>query len=239
MNHRVRPDGLYMTEEIILITMLGGLASLDKTEAYQTMFSQPLFTGVIIGFLLRDLSIGIKMGILFQLAYLWVLPIGTALFPDPSIGAIVGTFGFIALSRFFPNRADLVLLFIILYILLFSLFAGCSLIKQRKLNQRLIRKADLYAKEGEISKINKLFFSGLLTSFGRGVVLTGLGILGLYILLKPIIGFFSFIPDYYLEGIQIPILGFGIGSMFYFFGKRRNFLWLGLGISLGMVLILI
>jgi len=228
-----------MTEEIILIVILGGLASLDKTEAYQTMFSQPLFTGVIIGFFLKDLSMGVEMGILFQLVYLWVLPIGTALFPDPSIGGIVGTFGFIALSRFFPDRSDLVLLFIILYILLFSPFAGWSLIKQRKLNQKLIRKADLYAKEGEISKINKLFFWGLLTSFGRGVVLTGLGILGLYILIKPLIGFFSFIPDYYLRGIQIPMLGFGIGSMFHFFGKRRNFLWLGLGLSLGILFILI
>ena len=227
-----------MTEEIILITILGGLASLDKTEAYQTMFSQPLFTGVIIGFFLKDLSIGVKMGILFQLAYLWVLPIGTAIFPDPSIGGIVGTFGFIALSRFFPDRAELVLLFIIFYILLFGLFAGWGLIKQRKLNQKLIRKADLYAKDGEISKINKLFFWGLLTSFGRGVILTGLGILGLYILIKPIIGFFSFLPDSYLKGIQISILGFGIGSMFHFFGKRKNFVWLVFGSCLGIVFIL-
>jgi mannose/fructose/N-acetylgalactosamine-specific phosphotransferase system component IIC len=228
-----------MTEEIILITLLGGLASLDKTEAYQTMFSQPLFTGVVIGFFLKDISTGLKMGILFQLIYFWVLPIGTALFPDPSIGGIVGIFGFIALSRFFPDRADLVLLFIILYILVFSLFAGWSLIKQRKLNQKLIRKADLYAKDGEISKINKLFFWGLLTSFGRGILLTGLGILGLFILVKPLLSFFGFLPESCLKGIQIPILGFGIGSMFHFFGKRRNFLWLGLGLSLGIVFILI
>jgi len=234
-----------MTEKIVLIIILGGLAALDNTEAYQTMFSQPLLTGVIIGFFLKDFSSGVKMGILFQLAYLWVLPIGTTIYPDPVIGGIVGTFGFIALSRFFPDRADLVFLFILLYIVLFSLFAGWSLIRQRKLNLKLIRKADLYAEKAEISpqvlaeKIGKLFFWGLLGSFGRGVILTGLGILGLFILVKPIIEFFHFVPVHFLKGLEIPILGFGIGTMFHFFGKRRNLVWLGLGVSLGIVFILI
>jgi mannose/fructose/N-acetylgalactosamine-specific phosphotransferase system component IIC len=234
-----------MTEKIILIVILGGLASLDNTETYQTMFSQPLLTGVIIGFFLKNLSGGVKMGILFQLAYIWVLPVGTTISPDPVIGGIVGTFGFITLSRFFPNRTDLVLFFIFLYIILFSLFSGWSLIRQRKLNLKLIRKADVYAKEEEIypqdpaERINKLFFWGLLGSFGRGVILTGLGILGLFILVKPIIEIFHFVPVHFLKGLEIPILGFGIGTMFHFFGKRRNVIWFGLGLGLGIVFILI
>lgn len=228
-----------MTEEIILVIILGGLAALDKTEAYQTMFSQPLIIGLIVGFLLKDLSAGIKMGILIQLIYLWVVPIGTAIFPDPAIGGIVGTFGFITLSRFFPQRSDLVLFFMLFYILLFSLFAGWTLIRQRELNLKLIRKADLYAEKGEISKFDKLFFWGLLGSFGRGVILSGLGILGVFILVKPIIEFSTFLPEYCLRDIQIPLLGFGIGTMFHFFGKRKNSIWLGLGLGLGIVFVLI
>jgi mannose/fructose/N-acetylgalactosamine-specific phosphotransferase system component IIC len=228
-----------MTEEIILIMILGGLAALDKTEAYQTMFSQPLLCGVIVGFFLKDISTGIKMGILFQLAYLWVIPLGTAIFPDSAIGGIVGTFGFIALSRFFPTRADLVLFFIVLYVILFSLFAGWTLIRQRKLNLKLIRKADLYAEKGETSKIGRLFFWGLWGSFGRGFIVTGLGILGVFALVKPIIGFFHFVPIHFFKGIEIPILGFGIGTMFYFFGKGKNVVWLGVGLSLGIVFLLI
>jgi len=228
-----------MTEEIILITILGGLAALDKTEAYQTMLSQPLVIGSIVGFLLKDLSMGIKMGILFQLTYLWVLPLGTAIFPDPTVGGIVGSFGFITLSQFFPEKTDLVFFFVFLYVVPFSLLAGWSLTLQRKLNLKLIPKVDLDSGKAEISKINNLFFFGLLTSFGRGVILTGLGILGLFILVKSIIGFLSFIPDHYSSGIQIPILGFGIGSMFHFFGKRKNFVWLGLGLGLGIAFILV
>ena len=230
---------LRMTEEIILVTILGGLVALDKTEAYQTNLSQPLVIGLIVGFLLKDLHTGIKIGILIQLIYLWVLPMGTAIFPDPATGGVVGTFGFIVLLRFFPERTDSVLLFTLLYTVVFSLFAGWTLIRQRELNLKLIQKADFYAKEGKISKIDKLFFWGLLGSFGRGVILTGLGILGVFILVKPIIGFSASLPDHYLRGIEIPILGFGIGAMFHFFGKRKNLLWLGLGLGLGIVFILI
>ncbi len=224
---------------MILVTILGGFAALDRTEALQTMFSQPLVIGTIVGFLLNDLYTGIKIGILIQLIYLWVLPIGTAIFPDPAIGGTVGTYGFITLLRFFPHRSDSVLFFTLIYIVAFTLFAGWTLVKQRQLNLKLIQKADLWAEEAEVSKINKLLFWGLLGSFGRGVLLTGLGILGVFILVKPIIGLSAFLPEYYLGGIQIPILGFGIGTMFHSFGKRKNLLWLGLGLGMGIAFILI
>lgn len=228
-----------MTEEIILVTILGGLVALDKTEAFQTMLSQPLVIGPLVGFLLKDIHSGIKIGILLQLIYLWVVPIGTALFPDPSVGGVVGTFGFIILLRFFPDRADLVLFFTILYVLAVAIFAGWALIRQRRLNRKLIQKADLYAEEGKILEINKLFFLGLLVSFGRGVVITGMGILGVFIFLKSIIEFFSFLPEHFLSGIEIPLLGFGIGTMFHLFGKKKNLLWLGSGLGLGIVFVLI
>jgi len=72
-----------MINELLLISLLGGLVALDNTEAFQTMFSQPLFIGPLIGLVLGDISGGLKTGILFQLIYFWVMPIGTATFPDP------------------------------------------------------------------------------------------------------------------------------------------------------------
>ncbi len=228
-----------MVEEITLVTILGGLVALDRTEAYQTMLSQPLVIGLIVGLILKDLQGGIKIGVLLQLIYLWVLPIGSAIYPDPATGGTVGTFGFIALLRFFPERSSSVLFFTLIYTVVFALFAGWTLIKQRELNLKLIRKADRYAKEVQISKIKRLFLWALLGSFGRGVIVTGLGILGVFILLKPAVGFSAFLPDHYLEGIEIPLLGFGIGTMLHFFGKRKNLLWLGMGLTLGVVFILI
>ena len=56
-----------MWEKIILICVIGGLVALDNTEAFQTMFSQPLFIGPLIGLVLGDIPGGLKTGILFQL----------------------------------------------------------------------------------------------------------------------------------------------------------------------------
>jgi mannose/fructose/N-acetylgalactosamine-specific phosphotransferase system component IIC len=226
-----------MVEGIILVTIFGGLAALDRTEAYQTMLSQPVVIGLMVGLLLKDVQVGIRIGILLQLIYLWVLPIGSAVFPDPAIGGTVGAFGFIALSRLFPERPSSVLFFTLIYTVVFALFAGWTLIKQRELNLKLIRKADFYAKEAQTSKIKTLFWWGLLGSFARGIILSGLGILGVFVLLKPAMGFFVFLPNRYLDGLEIPLLGFGIGTMFHFFGKRKNLAWLVVGLALGVVFV--
>ena len=228
-----------MVEEIILVTILGGFVALDKTEACQTMLSQPLVIGLIVGLILKDLQAGIKVGILLQLIYLWVLPIGSAVFPDQAIGGTVGTFGFIALLRFFPERPSSVLFFSVIYTVVFALLAGWTLIKQRELNLKLIQKADFYAKDARISKIKTLFFWALLGSFGRGFIVTALGILGVFIVLKPGIGLSTIPSDHYLAGIEIPLLGFGIGTMLHFFGKRKDILWLAVGLTLGVILILL
>jgi mannose/fructose/N-acetylgalactosamine-specific phosphotransferase system component IIC len=230
---------LPMFQELILTCLVGGVVALDETEACQTMLSQPLLIGPIIGLLLHDLPGGILLGILLQLAYLWVMPIGTAVFPDPSIGAVVGTSGFIMLSRLCPNRFNLTLLIMLIFIIPFSLLAGWSLIKQRQLNSRLPPKADLYAEHVNTKKIDHIFFCGLLGSFLRGVVVTCLGMLCVLVVLKPLVEFFSFVPHAYLSNMEIPIWGWGFGTMIYLFGSKRNLLWSIGGVGLGIIIILL
>jgi mannose/fructose/N-acetylgalactosamine-specific phosphotransferase system component IIC len=224
-----------MLNEWIPIFILGGLVALDSTEAFQTMFSQPLVIGPLVGFLLGDVSCGLKIGILLQLMYIWVMPIGTATFPDPATGSVVGSCGFIILSGLFPDRFNLILLVILIFVVFFNLFAGWTLIKQRQLNSKLLLRADLYAERAWIKGFNSLFFWGLSGSFFRGLVVTGTGIFCVFVLLKPIMRFLSFIPEGYLQNIELPIWGVGIGTMIHLFGRRRNLTWCLTGIILGIV----
>lgn len=228
-----------MFYELLLICTLGGLVALDKTEAFQSMFSQPLFVGPIVGLLLNDLASGLATGVLFQLAYLWVMPIGTAAFPDPALGTVTGSSGFIILNSLFPDRFNLILPIILIFVIPFSLFAGWSLIKQRQLNSRLVPKADLYAEEIRIKRFRYLFFLGLWGSFVRGFLVTASGLLCVLILLKPLVKLFSFVPEPHLMNMEVPIWGLGIGTMIYLFGKKRNLWWGIWGACLGIILILI
>ena len=226
-----------MIQELILISIFGGLVALDRTEAYQTMLSQPLLIGPVVGFVLGDLPGGLTIGILFQLAYLWVMPIGTASFPDPAVGTVVGSSGFVLLNRLFPDRPNLILLLILLFGILFSLFAGWTLIKQRELNSKLLMKADLYAERVKITRLGHLLFWGLSGSFLRGFVIVASGILCILILLKPLVRLLSFIPELYLHNVELPIWGLGIGTMVYLFGRSKNLLWCIWGVCLGTIFV--
>lgn len=227
-----------MQAQLILILLVGGLVVLDKTEAFQTMFSQPLTIGPVVGLLLGDLSAGLKIGILLQLAYLWVMPIGTAAFPDSSVGAVVGCCGFVVLSRLFPHRPGLILLLIVFFSIPFGLLAGWSLIKQRRLNSWLLPRADLSAEAAKMSKLRYLFLLGLCGSFVRGVVMTALGILCIFVLLIPLARVLELVPEFYLETVELPFWGVGIGTMLYLFGNRRNLPWCISGMILGTVFLL-
>jgi mannose/fructose/N-acetylgalactosamine-specific phosphotransferase system component IIC len=228
-----------MLNELILISIFGGLVALDNTEAFQTMFSQPLVIGPLVGFLLGDVSCGLKIGILLQLMYIWVMPIGTPTFPDPATGSVVGSCGFIILTGLFPDRTNLILLVILVFVVFFSLFSGWTLIKQRQLNSKLLPKADLYAEKAWIKGFNALFFLGLSGSFFRGLAVTSAGILCIFVLLKPMVRFLSFIPESYLQSIELPIWGLGIGTMIHLFGRRRNLIWCLTGIILGIGIVIL
>jgi PTS system N-acetylgalactosamine-specific IIC component len=230
---------MFMQYELIMIVLLGGLIALDNTEAFQSMLSQPLLVGPVVGYLLSDLAGGVRIGILLQLAYLWVMPVGTANFPDTSVGSVVGSSGFILLGRLFPDRFDLVLVVIILFSIPFFIFCGWSLIKQRQLNFELLVRADACAEKGGTANLRNLFILALAGSFLRGVALTVIGLLFIFVLLKPIIGLLDFLPDLDFSSIELPVWGVGLGSMIYLFGKKENLLWSVGGIMLGIIILFV
>jgi mannose/fructose/N-acetylgalactosamine-specific phosphotransferase system component IIC len=202
------------------------------------MFSQPLFIGPLIGLVLGDIPGGLKTGILFQLIYFWVMPIGTATFPEPGIGSVAGCTGYIILTRLFPDRTNLILFLLILFVLLFSLLSGWTLIKQRQFNSKLMPKADLYAEKVHLKGLNYLFLMALGGSFLRGLVITGVGIFFIFILVKPALNILGFIPERFLQDLELPLWGVGIGMMIYLFGRKRNLFWLFLGVVLGIIILL-
>ncbi len=230
---------IFMPTELILVVCLGGLVALDKTEAFQTMLSQPLLIGPAVGVCLSDLQGGLRIGILLQLAYLWVMPIGTANFPDASVGSVVGCCAFVLLSRVFPLRPDAVLLAVVLFSVPFCFLSGWSLIKQRQQNSGLLPRADGYAEEAKTSGLRRLFLLGLCGSFLRGVVVTALGLVCIHFLLRPLVQLLIRVPDFQVRTTELPVWGLGIGTMIYLFGKKGDLPWGLWGVILGVILLVV
>ena len=212
---------------------------MDKTEAFQSMFSQPLVACAIVGLLLDDLPGGVSAGILFQLIYLWVMPIGAATFPDPAVGSVMGSAGYCILRGSSPDNPGSVLLLILAFAVPFSWLAGWTLIKQRQLNSRLLIKADLYAEEGRVGKLGVVMLLGLSGSFVRGLLVTASGIAAVLALLAPLAKAMSLAPQALFERMETPVWGVGLGSMIYLFGRKKNTLWMVGGAIAGIALILL
>ena len=229
-----------MLVEILIIIALAGLVSLDKTEVGQTMLSLPLVSGPLVGLILGDLSTGLKVGIIFQLIWFWVVPIGSALFPDTAVGGVIASALAIWLKRISSvGDSDFGLFMLILYIIVFSLFSGWSIIKQRKLSFKFIQKAEVFSEEEGFGKIGKLIWSAVFFSFLRGVVLGGLGILGFHIILLPLLKILSNLPADYFVLVKTTILGFGCACAFNFFSRKANWVYIGVGSSVAVVIFFI
>ncbi|MBI3398208.1 MAG: PTS sugar transporter subunit IIC [Deltaproteobacteria bacterium] len=59
-----------------LVSLVGGLLSLDRTAAFQIMVSRPIVTAPIIGYILGDAAIGLLIGVMLELLFVGGLPIG-------------------------------------------------------------------------------------------------------------------------------------------------------------------
>jgi mannose/fructose/N-acetylgalactosamine-specific phosphotransferase system component IIC len=229
----------FMQTDLVLVALLGGVVALDNTEAFQSMLSQPLLVCPAVGFLLSDLRSGLVMGVLLQLAYLWVMPIGTADLPDPSVGSLTGCAGYVLLTRLLPERPHLLLLLILLFTIAFSQFCGWALIRQRRLNRRLLPKADAYAREGDTRGLSRLFVFALFLSFLRGIALSGLGLACILLVLRPLLSLLNPATDLAFPNLQTALWGWGIGTMIYLFGRKGNLPWTACGLILGVILFFI
>src|SRR5574341_2294864 len=227
-----------MEKEILLVLILGGLASLDLTEAFQSMWSQPLVSGPLLGWLLGNWQDGLLIGVLLQLLWLWYVPLGIAVFPDAAVGGIVGTAVFLSLKSWLIFDFHKVTLLVLLLSYIWSYVSGWVTLKNRNWNARLVRKVEVGLGEGK-EKLNSYFVLALSMSFLRGALISLAGFFLVKVTVEIFANRIAFISDDLFDFVLPALYGFGLASLFLFFGKPRNLLFLLGGSILGMVILLV
>ena len=226
-----------MEKEIILVLILGGLASLDLTEAWQSMWSQPLVSGPLLGWLLGNWQDGLLIGVLLQLLWLWYVPLGIAVFPDAAVGGIVGSTVFLSLKSWLIFDFHKVTLLVLLFSFIWSYVSGWVTVKNRHWNVNLVKKVEMGFTEGK-EKLNFYFALALLVSFLRGAVTAVIGFVLVKVTVEVFTSRIAFIPDDLFDFVLPSLYGFGVASLFLFFGKPRNWLFILGGTVLGGVILL-
>lgn len=156
----------------VLIPLLiwGTLVGLDLVSVPQAMIARPIVAGTVAGWLVGDVHTGLRVGVLFELFALDVLPVGAVKYPDygpATIAAVVLGAGSIwQLSLGLSVALGLVL----------ALLGGWSLQVVRRWNARAIQQRAAALSAGESSAIRRLQYGGLLRDSVRGFILTLLGV---------------------------------------------------------------
>jgi mannose/fructose/N-acetylgalactosamine-specific phosphotransferase system component IIC len=77
--------------EVLFLSFLASLFSLDVTAFGQFMISRPIVVAPIIGFLLGDIKTGLWAGMILELIWVNVIPMGAAIPPDTTAVAVLTT----------------------------------------------------------------------------------------------------------------------------------------------------
>lgn len=155
---------------VISLLIWGSLVGLDLVSVPQAMISRPVVAGSVAGWLTGDIEAGVRMGVLFELFALDVLPAGAVRYPDYGPATVVA----VALASGTPWELSLGASTALGLVL--ALLGGWSLQIVRRWNARAIQRSAAALSAGESSAIRRLQYGGLLRDAVRGFILTLLGL---------------------------------------------------------------
>jgi mannose/fructose/N-acetylgalactosamine-specific phosphotransferase system component IIC len=155
---------------VLSLLVWGTVVGLDLVSVPQAMISRPLVAGSVAGWLLNDVEAGLRIGVLFELFALDVLPVGAVRYPDYGPATVAA----VALGAGAPWELSLGLSVALGLVL--AVLGGWSLQIVRRWNARAIQRRAAALAAGESSAIRRLQYGGLLRDAARGFILTLLGI---------------------------------------------------------------
>jgi mannose/fructose/N-acetylgalactosamine-specific phosphotransferase system component IIC len=154
----------------LLLIVWGTAVALDLVSVPQIMIARPVVAGAVAGLLTGDVEAGLRVGVLFELFALDVLPIGAVRYPDYGPATVAAT----ALASGAPWELGLGISAALGLVL--AALGGWSLMMVRRSNARAIQRHAAALAAGESRAIRRLQYGGLLRDAARGAALTVLGL---------------------------------------------------------------
>ena len=222
---------------LIIISLIGGIVSVDTAAGWQIMISQPIVSCTVIGMIFGQPEIGITLGILMELPWLINVPSGGSHGSESNIGAVVAA----GLGVFFVsqkiNTNNIIIIIVIIYSMGIS-FAGSYLVNiARNLNLNLIHVADEAVEHADFRKIEYLNMFGLFYIFFIGFFLTAVGFVLGIILINPLIKFIHPDFDHAFQIAKYGILGVGFGTVATLFINKNTMWYILAGISISAIIL--
>lgn len=192
-------------EHIIIIALIGGLISLDVTVLGQWMISRPLVSGMIIGTYLGNPWAGFKVGVIIELLFINVIPVGVAIPLDASVVAVLSAAWYMLVNDI--SMAAMVMA-VCLAIPAGILFKTID-IEMRRRNVFMVHWVDSWVKRGKEKRIPQLIYIGIVLTFMRSFIFYSIMLFPGYFIINYLI---EHLPVQMLQGLRLssevlPLLG--------------------------------
>jgi mannose/fructose/N-acetylgalactosamine-specific phosphotransferase system component IIC len=212
----------------ILLVIWGTLVGLDLVSVPQAMIARPVVAGAVAGWLAGDVEAGLRVGVLFELFALDVLPVGAVRYPDYGPATVAAT----ALAADSPWQFALGLSAALGLAL--AVLGGFTLQLVRRANARAIQHRTAALAAGESGAIRRLQYTSLMRDAGRGAGLTALGLACAWAL-----GRYAWLDRSTALGLTLVAVGCGlsavIGGALRSAGRGPRLRWLGAGALVGLL----
>jgi mannose/fructose/N-acetylgalactosamine-specific phosphotransferase system component IIC len=216
----------------LLLVVWGTAVALDLVSVPQVMIARPVVAGAVAGLLTGDVEAGLRVGILFELFALDVLPIGAVRYPDYGPATVAAT----ALAAGAPWELGLGISAALG--LLLAALGGWSLMMVRRSNARAIQRHAAALAAGESSAIRRLQYGGILRDAGRGAALTVLGLV-----LAWSIAQFVHLDRRTAVGLTLVAIGSALSAMLAgavrSAGRGTRLKWMLAGLAAGILLVVL
>jgi len=215
--------------------VLGGVAALDAEPVAQTLFSQPLVTATVLGFVWGDWATAFEVGIVLQVLAASTLPVGSRTPEDYATGGVVGVGVALALANheaFTIAKQGCAMLGVLVGMVVAT--AGIPLLKwKRRTNEGLARWCEEAVRAGDASAPARAQGAAIVLSFALGVTYTAL-CLGVGIVLLDRVAAQESLRLAHAWTLARPLwLGLGLAQVLSAFLQRR----LTRGVAFGAALV--
>ena len=212
-----------MNAPFLPTVLLAGVAALDGAPIAQTMLSQPLIAGTILGLLWGDMQTALQVAIVLQVIAASTLPVGARTPEDYAVGGVVGVGLALALASRQPfiMARDACALVGVLGGLL-AATGGVPLLKwQRRRNEARSRWCEEAIRGGDERALGKAHLAAIVLAFGVGVAWAGVCLAAGVVAFDDVIGRESLRLARAWSLAQPLWLGLGLAHVLNAFVQRR------------------
>ncbi|MGA2090004.1 MAG: PTS sugar transporter subunit IIC [Endomicrobiales bacterium] len=203
--------------EIVYLTLLAAIISIDITAYGQFMVSRPIFCAPMFGWLLGDVQTGLWVGMITEFIWVSIIPMGTSIPADTTSIAILSLVWSLLT---FPGQKAAVIAAMVLAIPAGVLFRKLD-VGSRQFNVRVAHWVEEGVRSGKNRRLRYSICLGVALFFIKALVFYAVLTFAGVAVMKVV---FPLLPNTVIAGFTmawrlLPVAGFGMFLVNFWFGK--------------------